>query len=87
MLLLAPPAASCSALASLACLAVAATLTGGSTHSCAVQAAVELLAHNSEDSMWVKLGGCHLADGKLKKVGGAAGGTAVCCCGPGAVWM
>jgi len=34
----------------------------------ALQAAVEQLAHNSEDSMWVKLGGCHLADGKLKKV-------------------
>lgn len=34
------------------------------------QEAVELLAHNSEDSMWVRLGGCHLVDGKLKKVRG-----------------
>ena len=35
------------------------------------QEAVDQLSHNSEDSMWVKLGGCHLADGKLKKVGAA----------------
>lgn len=79
MLLLAPPAATCCVLASLACLAVAATPTGVNTHSCAMQAAVELLAHNSEESMWVKLGGCHLADGKLKKVGGAAGGGGHSC--------
>lgn len=34
-----------------------------------LQEAVEQLAHNSEDGMWIKLGGCHLADSKLKKVG------------------
>ncbi|KAL4431459.1 hypothetical protein ABPG75_006715 [Micractinium tetrahymenae] len=32
------------------------------------QEAVDHLSHNSEDGMWVKLGGCHLADGKLKKL-------------------
>ena len=33
-----------------------------------VQEAVDQLSHNSEESMWVKLSGCHLADSKLKKV-------------------
>jgi hypothetical protein len=37
-----------------------------------VQEAVELLSHNREDGMWVKLDGCHLADAKLKKVGARA---------------
>ena len=38
-----------------------------------MQETVELLSHNSEDSMWVKLSWCHLADGKLKKVGAGCG--------------
>lgn len=42
------------------------------TYLCLVQQeAVDQLSHNSEDSMWVKLGACHLADGKMKKVGAA----------------
>ncbi|KAL4421761.1 hypothetical protein ABPG77_009744 [Micractinium sp. CCAP 211/92] len=32
------------------------------------QEAVDQLSHNSEDGMWIKLGGCHLADGKMKKL-------------------
>ncbi|KAI3424317.1 hypothetical protein D9Q98_009870 [Chlorella vulgaris] len=33
-----------------------------------LQEAVDHLSHNSDDGMWVRLGGCHLADGKLKKI-------------------
>ena len=50
--------------------------------ACVLQEAIEQLSHDSEDSMWVKLGGCHLVDGKMKKVCvvvGGGGGEARAC--------
>ncbi|EFN51630.1 hypothetical protein CHLNCDRAFT_140055 [Chlorella variabilis] len=40
--------------------------------------AVEVLSHNSEDGMWVKLSGCHLADGKMKKLCEALQANTIC---------
>ena len=39
--------------------------------SCRFQEAVELLASDSDDSMWVRLHGAHVPDSKVAKVGAA----------------
>ncbi len=44
------------------------------SHSpCSFHDAVELLASDSDDSMWVRLDGAHVPDSKIAKVGGVVG--------------